>query len=445
MISKIFARYASQLSYDQLPVEAVVAAKRAFLDWLGNTYAGAASSTGKIMAGVLLESGGTPEATLIGFGSRNSALNAALLNGCCSHIIEFDDLYRNAMYHPGAPTIAAALAVAEKLCVSGRELLAAIVAGYEVGTRIAEAISPSHYKLWHTTGTVGTFAAAASAGNLLRLTCEQMTWALGNAGTQAAGLWQFNEDGQMMSKPLHPGRAANNGVLSALLAKRGFNGATHILEGQKGFCRATAPQWNFDKVLSTLGKEYNITRTTFKAYASCSHTHSAIDATLALMADHRLHPENIAGVRVRTYSIACEVAGNSCPQTTQQAKFSVAYCVAAAIRFGKAGIAEFSQKWVDDLELQNLVRRIEVVSDADLTALAPARRPALVSIKTTAGQTYSQRTDFRKGDPENPPAQSDLEMKFRDLSLLPIQAAQTLIQRTNEMEQLENAAQLLQL
>ena len=443
MISETFARYASQLSYEQLPAEAVVAAKRVFLDWLGNAYAGAATPTGKILADVLLESAGAPEATLIGFGSKSSALTAALLNGACSHIVEFDDVYRNAMYHPGAPTIAAALAVAEKLCASGRGLIAAIVAGYEVGTRIAEAISPSHYKLWHTTGTVGTFAAAAAAGNLLRLTSEQMAWALGNAGTQAAGLWQFNEDGQMMSKPLHPGRAANNGVLSALLAKRGFNGATRILEGQKGFCRATAPQWSFDHVLPTLGKEYNVTRTSFKAYASCSHTHAAIDATLALVADHGLRPENVERVQVRTYSIACEVAGNSCPKTTQQAKFSIAYCIAAVLRFGKAGIAEFSQKWVEDLELQDLVRRIEVVSDTDLTALAPARRPTIVAITTKAGQTYSQRKDFRKGDPENPPTQSDLEMKFRDLSLLPAQEAQTLIQRTHEMEQIENVARLL--
>jgi len=324
-------------------------------------------------------------------------------------------------------------------------MITAIVAGYEVGTRIAEAISPSHYKFWHTTGTVGTFAAAAAAGNLLQLTSEQMLWALGNAGTQAAGLWQFNEDGQMMSKPLHPGRAANNGVLSALLAKRGFNGATRILEGEKGFCRATAPTWSFDKVLATLGKEYNITRTSFKAYASCSHTHAAIDATLALVSDHDIRAENVEKSTVRTYSIAHEVAGNPCPKSVQEAKFSIAYCVAVALRLGKAGNAEFSQEWVEDSELQGLIGRIEVVSDAELTALAPARRPTIVTITTKAGETYSQRKDFRKGDPENPPTESDLEMKFRDLSLLPAQEAQTLIQRTYNMEQMEDVTKLLQL
>ena len=442
MISETFARYASLLRYEQLPAEALTAAKRVFLDWLGNAYAGSATATGKTLAEVLQDDTGRPEATLIGFHGRGSALTAALLNGACSHIVEFDDVYRNAIYHPGAPTIAAALAVAEKLGASGRDLITAIVAGYEVGTRIAEAISPSHYTFWHTTGTVGTFAAAAAAGNLLRLDCRQMGWALGNAGTQAAGLWQFNEDGQMMSKPLHPGRAANNGVLSALLAKRDFNGATRILEGPKGFCAATAPRWNFDQVLSTLGKQYNVARTTFKAYASCSHTHSSIDATLALVAKHKLCPQDIEKIRVRAYSIACEVAGNPFPQSTQQAKFSIPYCVAVALSFGKAGIAEFSQALVEQPELQALLRRIELVSDPELSALAPARRPTIVEATTKTGAIYSERVDFRKGDPENPPSQSELELKFRDLSLLPAQDAQTLIQRTNDLEHIENVAGL---
>ena len=438
MISETFARYASLLRYEQLPAEAVVAAKRVFLDWLGNAYAGAVTPTGKILAEVVATGNGSPEATLIGFGTKDSAINAALINGACSHIIEFDDVYRNAIYHPGAPTIAAALAVAQKSGAGGRDLIAAMVAGYEVGTRIAEAISPSHYKYWHTTGTAGTFGAAAAAGNLLRLTCEQMAWALGNAGSQAAGLWQFNEDGQMMTKPLHAGKAASNGVLSALLAGRGFNGATRILEGEKGFCAATAQHWSFDKVLPTLGTQYNIARTSFKAYASCSHTHSSIDATLAVVANHRIRPEDVKSVRVRTYSIAQEVAGNPSPRTVQQAKFSIPYCVAVAIRCGKVGTPEFSQSLVEDAQLRDLLRRVEVVSEPELSALAPARRPSIVEITIQTGEICSERKDFRKGDPENPPTQSELEAKFRDLSQLPPADARRIIEDVGRLEQLDH-------
>ncbi len=443
MISATLARYASQLRYEQLPPEAVEAAKRVFLDWLGNVYAGALTATGKTIAEVMIEAGGTPESTLIGWGVKSSALNAALVNGGCCHIVEFDDVYRNAIYHPGAPTIAAALAMAERCGAKGRALVTAIVAGYEVGTRIAEAVSPSHYKYWHTTGTVGTFGAAAAAGSLLELDCEQMGWALGNAGTQAAGLWQFNEDGQMMTKPLHPGRAASNGVLSVLLAKRGFNGATRILEGAKGFCAATATQWNFDRVMATLGKEFNVTRTTFKAYASCSHTHSSIDATLALAAEQGLKAGEVEKVRVRTYSIACEVAGRLAPTTTEQAKFSIPYCVAAALTFGRANTAEFAQNWVDDAAMRELMGRVELISEPELTALAPARRPAIVEVTTKTGKTYSQRRDFRKGDPENPPTQAELEAKFRVLSRLPEVTAQNVIEKIRGLEKVEDLSSLL--
>jgi len=443
MISATFARYAARLTYEELTPQAIVAAKRVLLDWLGNVYAGVLTETGRTLAAVMLEVGGNREATLIGFGVRSSVLNAALVNGACCHIVEFDDVYRDAIYHPGAPTIAAALATGEKCRASGRELIAAIVAGYEVGTRIAEAVSPSHYKYWHTTGTVGTFGAAAAAGNLLKLDAEQMGWALGNAGTQAAGLWQFNEDGQMMSKPLHPGRAASSGVLSALLARRGFNGATRILEGAKGFCAATAAQWNFDRVLATLGRQYNVERTSFKAYASCSHTHSSIDAALALAAENGLQPSDVEKIRVRTYSIACEVAGNAAPKTTEQAKFSIAYCVAAALTFGRANPAEFAQKCVEDPAMQALVQRVELVADSELTALAPARRPAIVEVTTKSGKLFTGRRDFRRGDPENPPSQQALEGKFRDLSRLPEESALRLIQKVNGLEQVEDVNSLV--
>ncbi len=445
MITATFARFAAGLTYDSLTEEARIAAHRVLLDWLGNAYAGVATGAGQMVHDLVVEEGGAPEATLIGFGARSSALNAALVNGATSHVGEYDDIYKNAIYHPGSPTIAAALAAAEKSHADGKSLIAGIVAGYEVGTRIGEAIMPSHYQYWHITGTAGTFGAAAAAGNLLGLSEEQMSWALGNAGTQASGLWQFLEDGQMMAKPLHTAKAASNGLLAALLAKKGFNGATRILEGEKGFCNATSTDWSFDKVLPTLGQHYNVADTTFKAYPSCGHTHPAIDCVLAIVRSHGVKPEEVESVLVRTYSVAHNIAGNPSPETTYQAKFSIPYCVAATLRFGRIGRAEFAQEWVEDPEMVSLVRRVKVEPDPELSAIAPAKRPAIVQITTRSGQSYSHRVDFRKGDPENPPTQQELEDKFRDLAStsLSSEEVESTLRAISRVEGLDDVSSLL--
>jgi 2-methylcitrate dehydratase PrpD len=423
-ITETLARFASTLTYDRLPPQAVIAAKQVFLDWLGNVYAGSVTQAGRIVAEVAAEQGGPPEALAIGHGWRGPALAAALTNGANCHCVEFDDIYKMAIYHPGAPTIAAALAMAERFRLDGRRLLTAIVAGYEVGTRIGEATAPSHYRYWHTTGTVGTFGAAAAAGNALGLDPVQMAWALGTAGSQAAGLWQFMEDGQTMTKPLHAGKAASNGALSALLARRGFDGATRILEGEKGFCNATSQGWSFDAVLRTLGEKWNVAHTTFKAYSSCGHTHPAIDAVLALVKEHGLTVEDVQRVEVHTYAEAIAVAGNPAPRTTHQAKFSIPYCVALALRFGRIGMNEFDQDRIGDPLTAAVMQRIRVDEDPALTAVVPGKRPAIVELEIRSGRRLQQRVDYRKGDPENPLTQEDLEAKFRLLASARLSEAQ---------------------
>lgn len=445
MITKAFADFAAQVSYDKLPEEAVLAARKVFLDWLGNAYAGVATRTSQIVQEVVAESGGTPEATLIGYGTRSSAINAALVNGASSHIVEFDDIYKNALYHPGAPTIPAALALAEKLHLDGKRLIAGIVAGYEVGNRIGEAVQPSHYSFWHTTGTIGTFGAAAAAGNVLGLNEEQMLWNIGSAGTQAAGLWQFLDDGQLMTKPLHAGKAASNGVISALLASKGFNGATRILEGDKGFGRAMSSDWGFDRVLATLGREWTVAQTTYKAYPSCGHTHPTIDCLLAIMKNHGVKAEDVERVKVRTYGQAFTLCNNASPETTYQAKFSVQYTSAIALRFGLIGTADFDQERIKDPATAAIMRRVEVEADPELTAMAPARRPARVEVTTRSGQTFSHGVDYRKGDPENPPTLQELEDKFRDLASATLSAAEVeaTLETVSALEKVEDVSRLL--
>src|SRR5690606_29784581 len=221
------------------------------------------------------EMGGAEQAHLV-TGGQSSVLNAALVNGAASHVVELDDIHKGSIIHAATVVIPAALAVAEWKGLSGKELIAAVVAGYEVCYRIGEAVSPSHYYYWHNTATCGTFGAAIAAAKLLGLTTEQTIAALGNAGTQAAGLWEFIEDGAM-TKQLHTGKAAMNGLLAALLAQKGFTGPQKILEGNRGFFKAMSEEYDASRVTEGLGNEFKIMENSFKIHASCRHTHHAVD------------------------------------------------------------------------------------------------------------------------------------------------------------------------
>jgi 2-methylcitrate dehydratase PrpD len=225
LLSEQLAAFIAGTDYDVLPAKTIDMCKLAVLDWLGSVAAGGREQPGRMAVAVARGQGGTRQATLVAARERTSCLNAALVNGICSHIVEMDDVHRASILHAGAAVIPAALSVAEMRHATGREFIAALVAGYEIAVRVGEAVTPSHYLYWHTTGTCGTFGAAAAAAKLLGLGQEELVWVLGNAGTQAAGLWEFLADGAM-SKHLHAGKAAMNGVLAALLAQQGFVAAS---------------------------------------------------------------------------------------------------------------------------------------------------------------------------------------------------------------------------
>jgi 2-methylcitrate dehydratase PrpD len=232
-LSRRLAEFLAAARYADLPPSVVDHARRAVLDWLGSALAGSVEPPARMAQRFVASLGAANDATVFS-GGRSSASGAALANGVASHILEFDDIHKTSTVHAAAPVISAALAVAERERVDGRAFLLAVTLGYEAALRIGEAVNPSHYRYWHPTGTAATFGAAAAAGSLIQLSPPQMLDALGSAGTQAAGLWEFNADGAM-SKILHPGKAAFNGILSADLARIGFTGATRILEGERGF------------------------------------------------------------------------------------------------------------------------------------------------------------------------------------------------------------------
>ncbi len=393
-----------------LPEHVLVDTRRAVLDWLGSALAGSIEPPARMGQKIALGLGVSNEATVFSAG-RASAAAAALANGISSHILEFDDVHKGSTLHPAAPVIPAALAVAEREHVNGRSFLIAVALGYEAALRIGEAVNPSHYRYWHPTGTAATFGAAAAAGSILKLNAAQMLDALGTAGTQAAGLWEFNADGAM-SKHLHPGKAAFNGVLAADLAREGFTGATRILEGERGFFRATSAEHDATRITDGLGERWKIGENCYKMHSCCGHTHTAIDVALDLRTKAA---GKIAAVEIETYGPGFEIVKEMNPRTPYQAKFSIAYCVAVALLEGRVGLEQFSPDRLTDPNIAWLLERTRVTVSPVLTAKYPVAWPTRVSITLQNGDVMTASSDYPRGNPENPVSTEGLEAKFAAL------------------------------
>lgn len=444
-ISGELAEFISLLKYEEIPERVRTLAKYCFLDWLASAYAGSREKPVGMMLEVVRGMPGKPECTVIPDGSKNISLLAALINGASSHMVEMDDLHRPSIFHPAAPIIPAALAVAEREKRSGRDLIVAIVAGYEVGIRVATMVGASHYQFWHTTATCGTFGAAAAASKLLMLDSQRIVWAMGSAGTQASGLWEFLGE-SAMSKQLHPGKAALNGILAALLAQWGFTGAEHIFEGERGFCKATSNDYDFHGVTNRLGREYHMEGNSFKLHASCGHTHSALDALLILAKETGVVPEEIEKVRVKLYSEALDLLGGVQLTGPYIAKFHIPFCIATALKFGKVGLEAFSEERLHNGDLRELMARVELASEEILDDEYPQKWGAIVEILTKDGRTLSRRVDHPKGDPQNPFSEQEISDKFLSLTkgILPVEKSSSMARRILELEEVERIGQLFQ-
>lgn len=405
-----------------IPEAVIEDARRSILDGLGSLLAGSLEPQARMVQQVVRGLGHSGDATVFSAGAA-SAAGAALANGVATHILELDDIHKGSTIHAAAPVIPAALAVAERGHLGGPAFLRAVVLGYEAALRIGEAVNPSHYRHWHPTGTVATFGAAAAAGHLLALGPGQMLDALGSAGTQAAGLWEFNASGAM-SKTLHPGKAAMNGVLSADLARLGFTGAATILEGPRGFFAATTEHSEPGRVTDRLGEVWKVSENGYKLYSCCGHTHTAIDAVLALRSEHGWTAEwlleHLREVRLFTYGPGWEIVSERWPVTPYQAKFSLSYVVSAALLEGAVGLTQFGAErfgpdGVRDTGLASLLERVRPAVSEDLTAMYPAAWPARVEIELQDGRVLRAGGDFPRGNQENPVSTAALEDKFRGL------------------------------
>jgi 2-methylcitrate dehydratase PrpD len=448
-VTRTLAGFASRLSFDQLEPELVVRFKTYLLDAIGCGLHGASQPWARIINRWVLEQEGKCEATLWRQQFRGSAANVALGLGVMIHSFDFDD-YHQAKIHPGAPVIPAAVAVGECLGASGREVLTAMVAGYETMIRVSLATGPnaSRLKGWHLTGTTGTFGAAAAAGRLLGLSAADMASALGLAGTQSAGLWAFLADGAM-SKRFHPGRAAQSGVMAAFLAQSGFRGPTQILEAQDGgFCQATSDRFDLSRVTDALGDRFHGAEVNIKPYACCASSHSAVDAVLELKDRHGFTAVEVDRVRVKTAGgVVVQCGFDYQAAGIVQAQMSLQYIVAVTLLEGAALLEQFSEKKIVDPRVRELARRVEVTVDPDIDRLYPERYANRVEIVLRDGRRFETRVDYPKGSTGRPLSLPEVAEKFRSLTagaLSPAQADQ-IIATVGHLEQTEDIRDLTRL
>jgi len=405
------AAFAAGLRFEDIPEPVVRRTEDLLADWLGSAVAGQGARPVMAIAAYADAMGPREGSSEVIIGHRSSTPHfAALVNAAASHVAEQDDVHNGSVFHPATVVFPAALAIAQAQGASGRALLTAAVAGYEVGIRVGEFLGRSHYKVFHTTGTAGTLAAAAAAGHLLKLDAERMQHAFGSAGTQAAGLWEFLRDAAD-SKQLHTAHAASCGLQAAWLASQGFTGARHILEGAQGMAAGMSRDADPDRLVDGLGLRWATTETSFKWHASCRHTHPAADALLQVMRAQALKPGDIAEITTHVHQPALDVLGPvTNPATVHQSKFSMGTVLALVARFGHAGLTEFEQHFHDD-ETVALRERVCMVLDEEVDAAYPQRWIGKVSVLTHDGRTLHGRVDEPKGDPGNTLTRTELRDK----------------------------------
>ncbi len=414
--TQALTEFLAGLHYEQIPEPVLARTEDLFLDWLGSTLASAGAHPIPLFERYATKMGPAdgPARILIN-GKGSSAFFAALVNAASSHLVEQDDLHNSSVLHPATVVFPAALAAAQDLGKSGRELLVASVAGYEAGIRIGEFLGRSHYRIFHTTATVGTLAAAVAVGKLMGFNQSQFAHLLGSAGTQAAGLWEFLRDAAD-SKQLHTAKAAADGLLAAYLTAEGLTGAQNILEGEQGMAAGMSSDADPSKLSDRLGNRWALAETSFKFHASCRHTHPAADALLELMQREGLRAEDITRVTAHVHQGAIDVLGRvTVPQTVHQAKFSMGTVLGLIALYGKAGLTEFHSHALSDPLVGEFREKVSMTLDPEVDAAYPARWLGRVEVTTTDGRALLGAIDEPKGDPGNTLNRAELEDKFRRL------------------------------
>lgn len=404
------AQFVVDFPTQDIPSDAMHLAKRCLMNYSGVALFATLDPAIDILLDLLRAEGCSLAATVIGSGFRTSAQNAALANGFLGHLEDYDDTHTTVI-HPSAPILPVALALSEQRTVSGRDLLGAFAVGVEVACRIGLVIV-AHFRdgaaHWHITNTCGVLGAAAAAGRLLELTQEQMVYAFAIAGTQACGV---REVFGSMCKPFHAGKAAQNGMVAALLAQRGFTGTDGIFEGARGLVGVMATGHDINEATKDLGARWELRQNGLKPYACGQANHGFIDAALALRKQPGVTPQTIKHIQGSVEQFAPALVRSRHPRSGLESKFCYYHSVAAALIDGQALPAQFTDERATDPAIENLRNRIDFDEDPSLP-----RRAVRVTLELNDGRTYTERVDHPTGTPGNPMSDTMVQEKFNGLA-----------------------------
>jgi 2-methylcitrate dehydratase PrpD len=418
-VTDTIAQFICHTQWEDIPQETIEMSKLHILDTMGVLFAGCREKIAAIVKEYIKSLGCRQECTLITQGIKTSAQYAAFGNGIIAHVLDFDDYEIISKAHPSATVLPAVLALGEKLQASGKECLGAYLLGVEVVSKIGRWISPGHYnKGWHSTATLGTLGAASASSKLLKLDPEKTRMAIGIAASMSSGL---RGNFGTMTKALHAGHAAKNGVEAATLASLGFTASKNILEQDLGFCNIFAEN-NFDlqKMASDLGSSFSIISPGFgkKPYPSCASTHSFLDGILHLINKFDIKVEDVDSVECGIPYLYQKILIHSNPQTGLEGKFSLEFCVALALQERTVNISQFADSKVNEPKIRELIKRIRRViieKDGGKGTQSPG---AVVTVHMKDGKSYSHKAEERKGSPANPLARHEIINKFIDCAEL---------------------------
>jgi 2-methylcitrate dehydratase PrpD len=439
-VTQTLARYLINARADDLPQAVRDHAVRTFVNWMGCAVGASRHEAVEIAIAALAPFGGPAQASVLGRAGKVDVLCAALFNGISSHVFDFDDTHLKTVIHPAGPVASAIFALAEYRPVSGKEFIHALALGVETECRIGNAVYPDHYDIgWHITGTAGVFGAAAAAGKLLGLDEQQMIWALGLAATQPVGL---REMFGTMTKSFHPGRAAQNGLLSALLAQRGYTSSQQGIEAKRGWANVTSTHRNYAEITEALGERHESLLNSYKPFACGIVIHPAIDGCIQLRNEHALKPDAIASVLLKVHPLVLELTGKRTPQTGLDGKFSVYHSAAVAIIDGRAGEQQYSDAAVHRAATVQL--RDKVTAEIEPAMPADAVH---ITITLTNGERLEKHVEHAIGSIERPMSNDDLAAKFTDLvePILGGAQAAKLLDAGWKIESLANVAALADL
>jgi len=421
------AEWYESVTYEKIPENVVEKIKEFFLDSLGCALGALNEEPAKIGREVAAALGGPEEATIIGSGVKVAAANAALANGIQAHTLDFDDDHREGTQHPSVCIIPATLALAEKEGKSGKDFLAAALCGYETMIRSGSAfLGKAYYSGWHPTGTCGVFGAAAAAAKLWGLNKHQTVYALGLALSLSSGTREYGREGTW-AKRLHPGHAAQGGIIAAMLARKEFVGPSRPFEGTFGFFKVYSRDYDLDpeRLIRGLGKEYDVATNSIKYHMGGRFGATGADALMEILRDKHIEPANIDEVTVGACDFAIQVhfgrdstvqSMRYRPKSVEQAMFSLPFTLACILVYGKIGLDQYRQEVIEDPVILSMMDRVKGVVDPAAESKYPKHYMTTVTVKEKSGKSYEAVVEYPKGDPENPLTRGELLDKFFSLS-----------------------------